>query len=123
MMQKLLLRKFRPHRHCYVRMKPIKVGQTAKTRDDLIYTYDDCIKYRLFKVVDIEDEDYTVKEFNISPKVFRRHQTLNFSHTGVFEWHGCKPGLFIVNMSEVCGKVVMIQNLLMTVPMNVLTEV
>ena len=73
--------------------------------------------------VDIEDEDYTVKEFNISPKVFRRHQTLNFSHTGVFEWHGCKPGLFIVNMSEVCGKVVMIQNLLMTVPMNVLTEV
>ena len=123
MMQKLLLRKFRPHGSCSVQMKPVKIGQTAKTRDDLIYTFKDRL-YRLFKVVDIEEESFTCQEFNTTPKFFRRHQNLDFGVTGVFNNKGYKTGVFNVERRDMAGKVVMVGNsLLMTVPINILTEI
>ena len=123
MMQKLLLRKFRPHTSCSVQMKPVRIGQTAKTRDDLVYTLQDGV-YRLFQVVDMDEDSFTVHEFNITPKSFRRHQNLDFGVTGVFNNNGYKTGVFVVEKEEIGGKVVMVGNsLLMTVPINILTEI
>ena len=52
MMQKLYLRKFRPHGNCVPQMKPVKVGDTPKTRDDYIYSFREGT-FRLYQVQDI----------------------------------------------------------------------
>ena len=122
MMQKLLLRKFRDHPSCSVNMKPVKVEVTAKKRDNLIYTHEQG-QYRLFQVINENEDDFTVKEFNITPKFFRRHQTLDFGVTGVFNNHGYKTEILIVNRFEISGKVILIGSLLFTVPRNILTEI
>ena len=59
MMQKLLLRKMHPHPSCQNKMKPVRLQKTAKTRDDLIYTFKEGI-YRLYHVKAIEENE---KEF------------------------------------------------------------
>ena len=122
MMQKLLLRKYRSHPSCSVTMKPVKVGGTAKTKDDMVYTFING-EYHLYHVINMEDQEMTAKEFNISPKFFRRHQTINLGATGVFNNHGYKTGLFVLDESELSGKVVMSGSLLMTVSRNILTEI
>ena len=123
MMQKLLLRKFRAHPSCVNQMKPIRLSRTPKTRDDIIYTFSDGV-YRLFKVEEIGDveKEYLCKEYNVSNKTFRRHQTLDFGVVGVFRNHGYKMELVTVQHQEICGKLVSIGSLLFTVSINVLTE-
>ena len=71
MMQKLLLRKFRPHSSCEHKMKPVRLGNTPKTRDDLVYTFEDGT-YHLYHVKAISEDmsSFTCKEFNVEEKVF-----------------------------------------------------
>ena len=121
MMQKLLLRKFRAHSICLPDMKPIVLGATPKTRDDLVYTYVNS-QYHLFKVTEIDDECYICKEFNVTAKNFRRHPNLDFGKVGIFRNFGFKTTVHRLKWSEIRGKVICIGSLLMSVPKNVLVE-
>ena len=125
MMQKLLLRKMRPHLSCQNKMKPVRLGRTPKTRDDMIYTFKEGM-YRLYHVKAIEENEneneFTCKEFNIEEKYFRRHQTLDFGSVGVFKNLGYKTVTVVVKDSEIAGKVIAIGCLLLTSSKNVLTE-
>ena len=121
MMQKMLLRKFRPHSSCATKMEPINLTSTPKTQDDLIYTFEEGI-YRLFQVKEMEEDILTCQEFNLEAKSFRRHQTVNFGCVGVFVWHGFLAETVILGIGDVKGKVIKIGALLLTVPKNVLTE-
>ena len=122
MMQKMLLRKFRPHHDCEQRMKPISVGTTPRCRDDLVYTYNEQ-QYRMFKVIKIlESEQYVAREFNITGKVFKRHPSLHFDTVGVFNNHGFKTEKTVLDLSQIKGKVFSHGSLLMSIPMNILVE-
>ena len=104
MMQKLLLRKMRPHLTCQNKMKPVRLGRTPKTRDDMIYTFKEGM-YRLYHVKAIEEneKEFTCKEFSIEEKYFQRHQTLDFGSVGVFENLGYKTVTVVVKDSEISG--------------------
>ena len=92
-------------------MKPICLQRTPKTRDDLIYTFD--AEYKLFQVEKIEDDEreHVCKEFNVTNKIFRRQQTLDFGLVGVFQNHGYKTQIVTVRENEIAGKLVSIGSL------------
>ena len=121
-MQKMLLRKFRSQHRCEVTMTAVSTRCTAKSRDDLIYTFDDDFKYRLFKVVKINGDQFLCREFNVTPKTYNRVTELDFSTVGVFNNHGHKTNTTVVTLSDVKGKVFSMGSILMTIPINVLTE-
>ena len=121
MMQKLYLRKFRPHGSCQPRMKPIKLGNTPKTRDDYIYTFK-CGHFQLYQVKEIVDGLYRCSEFNTEDKTFRRHPNLNFGCVGIFVNHGFKTQSVTLTREEIAGKVLSIGALLLTASENVLCE-
>ena len=102
-------------------MKPVKVGNTAKTRDDYIYTFK-CGQFHLYQVKEITDGLYTCSEFNTEEKTFRRHPNLNFGCVGVFVNHGFKTQSVTITLEEIAGKVLSIGALLMTASRNVLCE-
>ena len=102
-------------------MKPIRIGCTGKSRDDLIYTFEDG-HYTLFKVVSMTGTRYLCKEYNISGKTFNKEPTLQFQQVGVFNNHGFKTEKITVRPSEIKGKVFSLGAILMTIPSNVLLE-
>ena len=123
MMEKMLLRKFRPNHDCVIRMKPISVSSTPRSRDDLVYTFEEQ-EHRMFKVIEIEGGGSRLicREYIISGKIFRRHPTLEFDKVGVYNNHGFKTVRTELQLAEIKGKVFSFGSLLMTIPMNVLTE-
>ena len=122
-MARLLLSKYRPHGSCLVRMKPIKTSSTPKTRDDLIYTFEDG-RYKFYAVdsVNTDVETYCCTELNISPKVFRRHEDLDFGRVGVFQHLGRKTITRDLTLEEIHGKLYSYKGLVMSLPVNILTE-
>ena len=87
-MQRMLLKKFRPHA-CVQGIKPVREQDTAKTRDDLIYIFEGG-EYKLYKVKKVFGDRYECLEFNIDEKHFARHTSLNFGLVGVFVNEGKK---------------------------------
>ena len=86
-----------------------------------MYTFDAGV-YRLFEVNEIDEDIYICQEFNLEPKSFRRHQTLNFGLVGVFICNGYLSEKVNVTSDLVKGKVISIGALLFTVPKNILIE-
>ena len=117
----MLLRKYRPYHSCEAKMKPVKVSTTAKTRDDLVYTYHN-EGFQFYQVTDVEDGELLCVELNMGPKVFSRHDTLNFGLVGVFEDYGKKTTQRRLTYSELAGKVFSHKGLLMSIPVNILCE-
>ena len=122
-MQKLLMRKYRGHTHCQNQMKPIRPGSTKKSRDDLLYIFNGDM-YTMYMVLDVlPNDNYECLELNTEEKFFTRHPSLNFGKVGIFKNHGLTTIKKIIHISEISGKVISNQNLLFTVPMNVLTQI
>ena len=121
-MQRMLLKKFRPYHSCAAKMKPVRVSTTAKTRDDLVYTYDND-RYQFYQVTDVEDGQLVCTEFNMGEKIFCRHVTLDFGVVGVYEYYGMKTSQTRIHWRQLCGKVFCYKGLLMSIPMNVLCEI
>jgi len=120
-MERLLLRKYRPHARCQPSMRPVRVGKTSKSRDDLFYTFRNGI-YRLFQVKEIVDNELRCLEFNLLDKTFSADNSLNFGLVGVFRNMGKKAGERIVAKADIDGKVISSKGLLFTAPRNILAE-
>ena len=121
MMQKLFLRKFRPHGHCHPKMKAVKLGNTPKVQDDYIYAFTSG-EAHLYQVKEIVEDQYICSEFNTEDKKFRRHPNLNFGKVGIFVNHGFKTEPVTLSSAEISGKVLAIGALLFTISENVLCE-
>ena len=102
-------------------MKPIRVETTSKTRDDLVYKYEEG-KYWLYKVLEIEGDMLRCVELNTIEKSFSRHLSLDFGLVGVFENLGKKTTRNTLKMAEVSGKLFSYKGLVMTIPLNILCE-
>lgn len=121
-MEKMLLRKYRPHDTCVTEMKPLRPDTTLKSQDNLIYTYEEK-QYTLYKVLEVGDNDhYKCVELNIEDKSFSRELTLNFGLVGVFKDHGLTTIEKDIELREIKGKVVSSKGLLFTVAKNILQE-
>ena len=126
-MQRMLLKKFRPFHSCHPKMKPVRLETTPKTRDDLVYVYEDG-KYLLYQVTEIADGMLQCTELNTVAKAFSRHLTLDFGAVGVFENLGRKTTKRSLSVDNVSGKLFCYkpkggEGLLMTIPLNVLCEI
>lgn len=70
----------------------------------------------------LEDDSFMCVELNIEAKIFQDSRTLNFGHVGIFKNHGYTVVQRILRVDEISGKVLKLDNLLITVPRNVLVE-
>ena len=120
-MEKILLKKFKPH-VCVPQMKPVKVKETAKTRDNLVYTFADGA-YSVFEVTDEHDDgSFRCVELNVEEKTFATCRSLNFGHVGIFKNRGYTTITKQLRQNDFAGKVVKVEDLFVTVPLNVLVE-
>ena len=115
------MRKYRPHLSCKKKIKPVKPGKTSKTRDDLVYQYNDG-KYLLLKVEHINENILHCSEINATEKIFMRHNDLNFGSVGVFTDYGKRNIEHCVKVSEIHGKLIRTRGLIMIAPNNVLID-
>ena len=103
-------------------MRDLKEKVTAKSADNLIYTFKDQ-KYNLYKVLTVMDKtEVFAQELNVIEKVFPRQPELPFGSVGVFKDLGCLTIKKVIKMEDVAGKLIKVDNLYMTAPRNVLTE-
>ena len=63
------------------------------------------------------------QEFNIREKRYDEEPVLNFGLVGVFRNYGLSNIVKDLKESEICGKLVSVLNLLITVPINMLLEI
>ena len=102
-------------------MRPIRLGKTTKKRDDLVYLFENG-HYTLLQVREIEGDTLVCDVINADPRVFQRHDDLDFGLVGVFKDFGNLAIQRTVHQQEVAGKLLRVRGLILTAPRNVLTE-
>ena len=120
-MEKTLMRKYRPHGSCESPMKPISLANTTKKRDDLVYLFENG-HYTLLQVKQIEGDSLICDVINADPRVFQRHDDLDFGLVGVFKDFGNLSLQRTVHQREIAGKLLRVRGLILTAPRNVLIE-
>ena len=120
----MLLRKFRPHPKCLRDMKPVTATQTAKCRDDMVYTFNGG-EFHFYKVDDVDEDGnvFACTEFHVMRKTFQRHPQLDFACIGVYKCLGLKTTRRELTWQEIKGKAYLYKGLIMSISKNVLTEI
>lgn len=121
-LQKVLLKRALSDHQCCPTTH-ITTHNTALECNNLIYTFTHR-QYNFFKVVDINNETgilYCVK-INTTEVFFDETPNLNWDHVGVFKQESMEKEPVKINLKFVAGKVIKIDNILMSCPMNVLNE-
>ena len=116
-----MMRKYRPH-NCEKKMKPIKEGKTTKSRDDLVYTFNEG-NFLLLKVESKTNDVLNCSEINCEAKTFSRHEDLNFGLVGVFKDFGKRNRFHQIHENSIQGKLIRSRGLVMTASKNVLLEI
>ena len=120
--QKIMLKRALSHHSC---APPIEYTnhETALECNNLVYTYRHN-EYNFFKIVDVVNDDKTLKclKFDIVPHFFPETPNLRWEKVGVFEQEGIGNDLVNVDVDLVQGKLIKIDNLLLTCPNNILEE-
>lgn len=95
--------------------------ETSMERNNLIYTY---VKneYAIYQVSDIDDNFATCNKMGQYPVHFEETPNLDWSKVGVFKKGGINSTSTKIKTSDVCGKVLIVDNYLLTCPYNVLDE-
>ena len=96
--------------------------KTTKSRDDLVYTFQNG-EYLLLKVENKVNDILQCSEINCQEKVFARHADLNFGLVGVFQDYGKRSNFHEIHENSIDGKLIRSRGLVMTAPNNVLTEI
>ena len=104
---------------------PIKITahDTALESNSMVYTFKNNA-YQFYKVFDIDNDRQNLK-CHIQGKykcTFKETRNLNWDKVGVFEKGGLLKKKMNIKMSDVAGKVIQVQNYLLTCPNNVLRE-
>ena len=101
----------------------ISPHDSALECNSLIYTFKDG-KHSMYKVVGVKDNEKTLicKVQGKYPCVMKETPTLNWSKVGFFAKGGILDKEVLIDVSNVAGKVVSVQNYLITCPNNVLRE-
>ena len=76
----------------------------------------------MYQVNSIDGNNLTCQVLDKLPCTFPETPTLNWGIIGVFEKGNLLPGEVVIDRSTVKGKVVVVNNYLMTCPLNILQE-
>ena len=99
----------------------ISAKNTPMERNNLIYTFEQNT-YTMYVVNSIQDDYLTCQVQDKKPCSFPETPTLNWSIIGVFEKKDVLPGEIVIHRSHVKGKVLIVNQYLLTCPLNVLQE-
>lgn len=86
-----------------------------------IYTFQNQ-KYNFFKINAVEDNTMQCYKVGKYEKTFPETPTLNWPNVGVFEAGGLSDEIVTIERNEIKGKVLRVDNLFITCPINVLEE-
>lgn len=95
--------------------------ETPYESNSLIYTFHNN-NYSFFKIMSIEEnsmECFKVGKYEAS---FQETPTLNWGKVGVFSTGGISPETVTVQSNDIAGKVIRVNDLFITCPLNVLEE-
>ena len=96
--------------------------ETSQECNNLIYTYERR-SHNLFKITEIGENNVTCLKIKYKKKTFKETPAcLEWDKVGVFELDCITDEIVILPQKKVCGKVVKINDLLITYPSNVLAE-
>ena len=119
-MQNILMkRKLAPH----VCKPPIFLSNYTTSLEDnsLIYTYKHGEHY-LYEIVEVQETELICKEIDKIRHKFTETQNLNWSTVGVFKRGNTSSNTVTMQRTDVKGKLIAVQELLITCPNNILQE-
>ena len=87
----------------------------------LIYTFSEN-EYQFYKIINIDGDIFTCNIQGKFPFKSDLNPTFNWNNVGVFKLGPISNALKCINVHEVRGKVILVDNLLVTCPINVLIE-
>lgn len=96
-------------------------NESAMESNCYIYTFINRA-YQFYKITEINDTSMECFKVGKYPKSFPETPTLNWSNIGVFEAGGISDEVVTVDKNDVAGKVLRVDNLFITCPLNVLEE-
>ena len=119
-LQKVFLKRALSHHSC---KSPIYYSpkETACESNSLIYTFKDS-QYSIYKINSIEDDTFECFKVGKYDHSFPETPTMNWAKVGVFEAGGISDEIEFIDKKIVSGKVLKVDNLYLTCPINVLEE-
>ena len=119
--QKLLLKRALSHHHCCEIPITYSPKETSLQNDSLIYVWKNN-KHNIYKIVDLIEEDLICNKILLLECSFD-DADLPWKTVGVFEFGEIDETEFIeIDKNEVSGKVILVNDLLITCPLNILRE-
>ena len=95
---------------------------TALECNSTVYSFDSINKkYNIYQIFDIDDDVLSCHPIGIHDHIFK-NETLDWGSVGVFRSGGISSEIRLIDKVNVHGKVIKINNLLITCPINVLLE-
>lgn len=96
---------------------------TALECNNLIYTFTHG-NYNLYKVVDVQNENdmFNCVKINTSEIFYEETPNLNWDKVGFFKQESIGTTIHNVDQKYVAGKIIQIDDMLLTCPINVLDE-
>ena len=107
--------------HCCKKEIHISAKDTPMECNSYVYCYENR-KYSLYKVTQVNDNTLTCQKQETLPCTFPETGNLNWSAVGVFKKGNIAENEIIVAKTDVKGKVIIVQDFLITCPNNILRE-
>ena len=97
--------------------------ETPLESNSLIYTFVD-EEYHLFKIISMDKDSNTMECLKVGKyeATFEETPTLNWGKIGVFKCGGISDEIVSLHVNTIAGKVLRVDNLFLTCPINVLEE-
>ena len=119
-MQKVLLKRILSHHTCQNSLF-LSDYETSRENNSLVYMYKHST-YHLYQIIQVEEKTLECKIIEKEDCVFKEMKDINWSSVGVFKRGETSSSTVILDKKYVSGKLIAIQNLLITCPQNVLCE-
>ena len=119
-MQKVFLKRAVTKHSCNPKIT-FTAHETALECNNLIYTFKHRT-YKFFKVTKVNQNDLTCVEIEKSSVKFKETPTLNWDRVGVFKKEKLLEEEIRISSNDICGKLVQVNDLLLTCPLAILDE-
>ena len=120
MFQKTLLKRALSHHQCENTIH-ISDHNTEQESNNMIYEFKD-LSYHMYHVMSVNGDDLLCRRVGKYPYTFEEVPSLNWSKVGVFQKGPLSSDTVVLKKSNVHGKVMQVDNLLLTCPANILRE-
>lgn len=107
--------------HCCEMSIKYSSKNTQMERNNLIYTFNDN-QYKIFEIKEMSENHAQCQKINIDVQKFDETPELNWSKVGVFKEASVAEQIHNIPLDSIQGKVIKIDDILITCPNNILRE-